>query len=112
MSAAQQRRSLAAQGGGETCAGGRSPPAQRAHLRLASSEAGQSDLPRAQLPRTRQGRFPTRQHSEIPNHLHARPQLARPARATHPAPKASETLDYEAELIFVVGKWAKHLTPA
>src|SRR3989442_9688843 len=27
-------------------------------------------------------------------------------------PKASETLDYEAELIFVVGKRAKHLTPA
>src|SRR3954462_9213061 len=25
-------------------------------------------------------------------------------------PKASETLDYEAELIFIVGKWAKHLT--
>ena len=27
-------------------------------------------------------------------------------------PKASETLDYEAELIFIVGKRAKHLTPA
>src|SRR5262249_62135992 len=27
-------------------------------------------------------------------------------------PKASETLDYEAELIFVVGKRAKHLTVA
>ena len=26
-------------------------------------------------------------------------------------PKVSETLDYEAELIFVVGKRAKHLTP-
>ena len=27
-------------------------------------------------------------------------------------PKVSETLDYEAELIFIVGKRAKHLTPA
>src|SRR4029450_6836562 len=27
-------------------------------------------------------------------------------------PKASETLDYEAELIFVLGKRAKHLTAA
>src|SRR5262249_55221584 len=61
------------------------PPAQGPDLRFAGGGTGQGHLPRPQLSRTRQGRLAARQHSEIPDHLHARPHLARAARPTdHP----------------------------
>src|SRR6266508_4382849 len=86
MPASKRWRSLTTQGCGETRARGRSPPAQRADLWLARGGAGQGDLSRPQLSRTRQGRLAARQHSEISHHLHARPHLARAARAgDHPA---------------------------
>src|SRR5262245_1548562 len=111
MPAPQQGRPLTAQRCRETRARGRSPPAQRLGLRLAGCGAWQGDLPRPQLSRTRQGRLAARQHSEIPDDFYARPHLARAARATdHPAHGVRDA--HEAELIFIVGKRAKHLTTA
>ena len=47
----------------------------------------QDHLPRPELPGARQGRHEARQRAEIPDHLHALPDLAGPAR---PADRAAE----------------------
>ena len=69
----------------EARAGLGAPSAQGAQVRPAGGAARQDHLPRPELSGARQGRLAARQHSEIPDHLHALPHLDGAARAAdHP----------------------------
>ena len=66
-------------------AAARAPAARGLDLPAAHWPAGQGHLPRVELSRARQGRRAARQHSKVPDHFYAQPDLAGAARpADHP----------------------------
>ena len=89
MARAKQRRREAARRDRQARAGERAQAACRPDITAAGWPAGKNHLPRPELSRARQGRRAARQHSQISDDFHARPDFARGARRADHPPAAS-----------------------